>query len=186
MKADPKFRKWLNHTPRPVTVLCDERKLDAPKTERGWAEVAESIQSMKPDTVTCLDANGVVLRARSFESFFPDDAAPDASNETELETLARLVADAYKSASVQFNPLLEKNMEFSNNLAVRLARTEQELDRARQTIAKLQGEIAELRAEPVASEDSVGGGLVAGLLQAHIAAGAEQPAQARNGKAKHK
>lgn len=186
MKADPKLRKWLNHTPRPAVVLIDERKNDAPKTDRGWAELAESIQAMKPDTITCLDSSGAVLRARSFESFFPEDAAPSASNETELETLARLVADAYKSASLQFNPLLEKNMEFSTNLATRLARTEQELDRARATIAKLQLEIAELKAEPVPqATDDVGGGIVAGLIQAHMQAEQQQQEPAKvNGKGK--
>lgn len=174
MNADPKLRKWLNHAPRPAWVMCDTTRIDAPNSDRGWAEVAETIEQLQPERIMCHAGDGKLLRAKPFEWFFPreQEPLPAAVPElrSELEVFAGLLADAHKSAGVAYQPLLSAAMEFNTNLAQRLTRTEQELDKARSTIARLQAEIAELQAEPAPADDGIVGGLMQGIQAAAAAA----------------
>lgn len=173
MMANPKLRKWLNHKPRPAWMLCDETRIDAPNSDRGWAEVAEAIEQLAPTTIKCFAGDGKLLRAKPFEYFFPSEEPAEPApvvapaERSELSEFAHLLADAHKSAGANYEPLLRAAMEFNTNLAARLTRTEQELDRARQTIARQAQEIAELLAEPAAGGD---GGMVEGMLQGALAA----------------
>jgi hypothetical protein len=155
MNCDAKLRKWLSHKPRPVVVACDDQVLDAPATDRGWAEVAETIEQLRPDRIVLRDGKGKVLRAKSFEEFFPPEPSelqevPKATTPEQqtLQQFAVLLANAHTSAAATHGPILSAAMEFTERLSARLAKTEAELDRARATIAQLDSELAELQAKP--------------------------------------
>lgn len=155
MNCNAALRKWLSHTPRPATVLCGEQRLDAPKVDRGWAEIAETIEQLKPDSIVCVDKNGTVLRAKSFEYFFPreDDVPmqpvppPTTPEQATLQHFGVLLANAHTSAAATHGPILAAAMEFTERLSARLAKTEGELDKARAEIVSLESELAELQAK---------------------------------------
>jgi hypothetical protein len=182
--ADARFRKWLNHKPRPVYIICDETRIEAPNSDRGWAEVAESIQTMAPGKVQCFDANGRLLRAKAFEFFFPngdDTGSGGKPGDSELVLMSRLLADAYDRGNKSAEPLLNNAMAFTERLSVRLAKTEAECDKLRGQVARLQHEIAVLRSEPVVESDGVTE-ILGHVAQAALAAQNSSAEQRPNGK----
>jgi hypothetical protein len=171
VNADPKLRKWLNHKPRPVVVECDEHRIDAPNTDRGWAEVAETIEQLKPERIVCRDAQGKVLRAKPFEYFFPQEEpvlapvpAPASPEQATLQHFAVLLSNAHSSAASTHAPIMAAAMDLVERLSARLTRTEAELDAARRMIADLESELAEANARP--ESDGIMGAISAGAAAA--------------------
>lgn len=176
MNANPKLRKWLNHKPRPVVVEADEHRLDAPNTDRGWAEVAETLEQLSPSRVVLRDANGKVLRAKPWEYFFPRDSTeveqpaafvPQTPEQASLAQFASLLADAHKS------PTMVHALELIDRQAAQNTRLEQEASRLREQLARVRAELAEARAElqlPPPEGNDLVGGLMQGIAAAAQAA----------------
>jgi len=182
MKANPKLRKWLNHSPRPAVIVCDEQRINAPRTTQGWAEVAETIEQLAPSRIVCMDLDGKVMRAKDFAFFFPEAAEEEerepaaAADSSELVVFAKLISEAYANGSKGTQPLLDNAMSFIQQLSVRLSKSEEQNDRLRAANAKLAAELALERAQPEAPEgDGVVGSLMQGFLAAQQAEGSVTP-----------
>ena len=173
---------WLRKTPQPVTVMamCDgiDRKIDVPKNARAWRDLTETIKSLDPQKITCLDKDGSVIRAHVFESE-SDDEKPSLTPEmSDVQLFAKLIAEAYDKASGKMQPIVDSAMAFVERGGQRLAKAEAENDRLRNVIGKLHLQIAELsgQAAPPA-EESVLGALAAGVIQG-MSAQPQAPLQA--------
>ena len=171
---------WLRKTPQPVTVLatCDgiDRKIDVPKNARAWRDLTETIKSLDPQKITCLDKDGNVIRAHVFES---EEEKPAVTAEmSDVQLFAKLIAEAYDKASGKMQPIVDSAMAFVERGGQRLAKAESENDRLRAQITKLMMQIAELSgSQPPQGEGSIVEALVAGAMQG-MAAQQQPPLQA--------
>jgi len=155
---------WLRKTPRPHTVLADERRIEVGNTPGKWLNLVRTIDSLAATKITCLDAAGNVIRAITLDD---DDAEQSAkTEESELQTFARLVADAYEKGSKSYAPLLDNAMQFIERQGQRLAAMEREIERLRMHAAKLQAELLAATApDPSGNDDDLTGALIAGIVQ---------------------
>lgn len=167
---------WLRKTPQPVAVMADDKRIEVPKNVRAIRDLTQTIKAMDPSKVTCLDANGNVVRSISLES---DDekAAPASAEMSDLQLFAKLLAEGYEHGRKANQPIIDSAMQFVERQGARLAKAEAEIERLRHHIHKQTLQIAELSAVPVESggEDSIMGAMLAGALQGAQAGGALPP-----------
>jgi hypothetical protein len=158
---------WLRKTPQPAAVLADDKRIEVGKNVRAYRDLLQTIKSLEPAKLTCLDGNGSILRSLTLDSGEDDKPALAVTPEmTDVQLFAKLLAEAYEHTQKQ--PLLEMAMQFVERQGARLAKAEAEIDRLRSHIHKLNGQITELSLIPVAEggDDSLMGALVAGAMQA--------------------
>lgn len=155
---------WLRKTPQPVAVLADDKRIEVPKNARAWRDLTATIQSLEPSKLTALNGQGEVIRSITLES--EDDKPATSPEMSDLQLFAKLLAEAYDKASSKMQPIVDSAMAFVERGGTRLAKVENENDRLRATIHKLNMQIAELNNQPVPDEEGgVLGALVAGVMQ---------------------
>ena len=159
-------------------MLCDgETRVDAPASDRGWAEVAESIEQLNPQRVECRSGDGKLLRAKPFSYFFPEaneaSAEPPAfvpttPEQASLQQFATLLAQAHSS------PVMQHALELIDRQAAQCTRLEADNARLRELVAKLRAELAQANAElatpPAGGGDDLVGGIMQGIAAASQAA----------------
>lgn len=159
---------WLRKTPQPVAVLADDKRIEVPKNARAWRDLTQTIKSLEPQKLTCLDKEGNVIRAYVFEA--ADDDKPAVTPEmSDLQLFAKLLADGYDKGFSKMQPIVDSAMAFVERGGARLAKAEADNDRLRQHIAKLQLRIAELTGQQAPAAEGEGGiveALIAGAAQA--------------------
>lgn len=169
---------WLRKTPRPVSVLADDKRIEVPRNGRAWRDLTATIQAMEPSKLTCLDGQGNVIRSIILEESDDADAEPATPEQTDLQLFARLLAEGYQHGMRANQPIIDSAMQFVERQSVRLAKAESEIDRLRGIIHKQHLQIAEInQLPPPAGDDSIMGTILAGVVQgAATAAGAGAPA----------
>lgn len=160
---------WLRKTPQPVAVLADDKRIEVPKNVRAYRDLTQTIKAMEPSKLTCLDANGNVIRSIVLDSGEDDPKLANASAEmSDLQLFAKLLAEGYEHGRKANQPIIDSAMQFVERQSQRLAKAESEIERLRSHIHKLNlqiGEMSLLPVEPEGSNDSIMGALVAGALQ---------------------
>lgn len=167
---------WLRKTPRPTVVMADDKRVEVPKTMHGWRDLTRTLEALKVTKIACCDANGAVIRAMELD----EDDAEKASKESdsEIQTFAKLIAEAYEKGSKATQPLLDNALAFIERQAKTIAAAEQSIEKLRLHNLKLQAEILALSQEPAPAE---GDGLLGGIVQGMLAAQNEQPLKAVKG-----
>lgn len=161
---------WLRKTPQPVAVMADDKRIEVPKNVRAYRDLTQTIKAMEPSKLTCLDANGNVIRSIALEESSDDQKPTNASAEmSDLQLFAKLLAEGYEHGRKANQPIIDSAMQFVERQSQRLAKAESEIERLRAHIHKLNLQIGEMSLIPVESEsgnnDSIMGALVAGALQ---------------------
>jgi len=160
---------WLRKTPQPVAVLADDKRVEVPKNVRAYRDLTQTIRAMEPSKLTCLDANGNVIRSIVLDAGDDEKSSAVASTPemSDLQLFAKLLAEGYEHGRKANQPIIDSAMQFVERQGVRLAKAESEIERLRAHIHKLNLQIAELSSIPVepAGDDSIMGALVAGALQ---------------------
>jgi len=157
---------WLRKTPQPVAVMADDKRIEVPKNVRAIRDLTQTIKAMEPSKLTCLDANGNVIRSIVLEAEDEKPAAASAEM-SDLQLFAKLLAEGYEHGRKANQPIIDSAMQFVERQGVRLAKAESEIERLRAHIHKLNLQIAELSSIPTgeSQDDSIMGALVAGALQ---------------------
>lgn len=159
---------WLRKTPQPATVLADDKPITVPKNARAYRDLTATIKSLEPSKLTCLDAQGNVIRSIVLETE-DDKPAPASAEMSDLQLFAKLLAEGYEHGRQANQPLVDSAMQFVERQGVRLAKAESEIERLRAHIHKLNLQIAELSSTPApAGDDSIMGAIVAGALQSQM------------------
>jgi len=163
---------WLRKSPQPSAVLADDKKIEVQRNRRAWRDLTETIKALKPSKLTCLNASGEVIRSVALESDEDDegeDKAPVSAEVSDLQYLAKLLAEAYREGRTGNQPIIDSAMQFVERQSQRLAAAEREIDRLRTVVHKQHLQIAELTSTPAPAaaggEDSIMGALVAGIAQ---------------------
>jgi hypothetical protein len=157
---------WLKKYPQPTAVRVDDQVVQVGKGARVWTELCDTIESLEPTKITCLDSQGNVLRSRVLEAAEAEERpGPDS-----VQVFAKLIAEAYEKGTKSYAPLLDSAMQFIERQGHSLANSEREIERLRLLVVKLRTEIAEMTAPVDGGEDTVMNGLVAGMLQAQAGA----------------
>lgn len=160
---------WLRKTPRPHTVLADDKSITVPNNARAIKDLTATIEAMEPAKLTCLDAQGNVIRSIVLDNADDDKAAPASAEMSDLQLFAKLLAEGYEHGRKANQPIIDSAMQFVERQGVRLAKAEAEIERLRAHIHKLNLQIAELTSAPApAADDSIMGALVAGALQSQM------------------
>jgi len=167
---------WLRKTPRPASVLADDKRVEVPKTTHGWRDLTRTLEAIGATKIACLDAQGNVIRAMELD----EDVAEKASKESdsEIQTFAKLIAEAYEKGSKATQPLLDNALSFIERQAQRITGAEREIEKLRMHNMKLQAEILTLSQEPAPEQ---GEGLLGGIVQGMLQAQNEQPLKAVKG-----
>lgn len=167
---------WLRKTPQPVAVLADDKRIEVGKNTRAFRDLTQTIKAMEPSKLTCLDANGSVIRSIMLETEADEERAPATPEQSDLQLFARLLAEGYEHGRKANQPIIDSAMQFVERQGVRLAKAEGEIERLRAHIHKLNLQIAELSMIPAApeGEDSIVGAIVAGMGAA-AAQASQQP-----------
>lgn len=171
---------WLRKTPQPVAVMADDKRIEVGKNTRAIRDLVQTIKAMDPSKLTCLDANGNVLRSIVLDSEEgePTPVTPATPEQSDLQLFARLLAEGYENGRKANQPIIDSAMQFVERQAERLAAAEREIDRLRTANHKQALHIAELTAVPVAetpaADDSIIAHLAAGLAQGAAAGALKQ------------
>lgn len=158
---------WLRKTPQPVAVMADDKRIEVPKNVRAYRDLTQTIKAMEPSKLTCLDANGNVIRSIVLEAE-DEKSAPASAEMSDLQLFAKLLAEGYEHGRKANQPIIDSAMQFVERQGARLLKAENEIERLRAHIHKLNLQIAELSAIPLEAvgEESIMGTMLAGALQA--------------------
>lgn len=169
---------WLRKTPQPTAVMADDKRIEVPKNHRAYRDLTQTIKAMEPSKITCLNANGDVIRSISMEAEDDKPAASGSPEMSDLQLFAKLLAEGYEHGRKANQPIIDSAMQFVERQSVRLAKAEAEIERLRTHNHKLNLQIAEMSAIPVveqSGDDSIMGAMLAGALQG--AAAQQKPQQ---------
>jgi hypothetical protein len=143
-------RRFLMKQPRPTKVRI--HVTDEPVREmalgpgQSWNQIADSIDAFRPRLIEALDAAGAVIRANNDEQLAdaaeaapevdrggdPEDPTVPMQGDSQLETFARLLADAHRASgerSFEFVQIaFQKIVEIANVQTVRLDKMQGVLD----------------------------------------------------------
>lgn len=178
------LRNWLKKTPRPHSVLVDDKRVEVPNNARAINDLVATIKALEPSKLTCLDAKGDVIRSMAIESESEGEPSAATSPEmSDLQLFAKLLAEGYEHGRKANQPIVDQAMQFVERQGVRLAKAESEIERLRVHIHKLNLQIAELSGAgaPPAGDDSIMNALVAGALQSQMAPAAAAVTPLKNG-----
>lgn len=160
---------WLRKTPQPVAVMADDKRIEVPKNVRAYRDLTQTIKAMEPSKLTCLDANGNVIRSIVLDSDDEKaDTTPSTPEQSDLQLFARLLAEGYEHGRKANQPIIDSAMQFVERQSQRLAKAESEIERLRAHIHKLNlqiGELSLIPAEAPAGDDSLMGAMLAGVMQ---------------------
>jgi hypothetical protein len=151
-----------------------------------WAVTEESVLSLQPNRVEALDGNGVVLRATQLGDDDDDEAAETPKVETELTTLARLLAEAHDAGARRhaeaYALAFRENTQLVQILASRLSGLENAWQKAMQQTAQAHADAVLASAQ---QQEDPAGAAIAGMMAQMALASAAKPAPtpAPNGKA---
>lgn len=163
------LRNWLKKSPRPITVVADDKPIAVPNNHRAINDLVTTIQAMEPSKLTCLDKEGNVIRSMSLEAEEDKSSANPASPEmSDLQLFAKLLAEGYEHGRRANQPIIDSAMQFVERQSQRLMKAESEIERLRGHIHKLTLQIGELSLVPEAApsgDDSIMGAIVAGIAQ---------------------
>lgn len=161
---------WLRKTPQPTAVLADDKRIEVGRNGRAWRDLTATIKAMEPSKLTALDAQGNILRSIVLESEEEDKPAVASAEMSDLQTFARLIAEAYDKGTTANQPIIDSAMQFVERQSVRLAKAESEIERLRSHIHKQNLEIARLCNMPAPADDGgILGSIVAGIAQSQVA-----------------
>lgn len=181
------LRNWLKKTPRPVAVLADEKRIEVPRNTRAINDLLATIEAMEPSKLTCLDANGNVIRSINLDADEPAAANGGAAagavvspEMTDLQYFARLLADAYENGRKGNQPLFDQAMTFVERNSERLAAADREIERLRSHNARLHQQVLELSIVPApealpAESDSILSAMLAGAVQRGLGGASPTP-----------
>lgn len=147
--------------------MADDKKIAVGKNGRAWRDLTKTVETLNPSRLTCLDAQGNVMRVIDLAKSDDDIDEPDpvlSKRESELQTFAKLVADAYDKASTAFQPMVTSAMGLVRDLSDALAKANVEIDKLRATNAKLVLQIGELTLPAAEGEDSIASALMQGMM----------------------
>ena len=173
--------RWLRKTPQPSAILADDKRIEVPRGGRGWRDLTKTIEALEASKIVALNGQGEVIRSTRLDSETDEEktSAP-AAEMSDVQLFARLISEAYERGATTYAPLLTSAMSFVETQGLRLHKAEQEIDRLRTVVHKLNLQIIELTAiEAPSGEDGIMGALVAGIAQGQAAA---LPAPGNNGK----
>ena len=165
---------WLRRTPQPAIIVADGQRIEVGNRGGKWRDLVRTIESLGANKIEALDRAGNVIRAVTLEDEDVERASKDASKEeSELQTFARLLADAYASGSKAQHPILEQSLIFIDRQAKTIADQQREIERLRLGNAKLQAENIALQGAHVDGEgtDSLVSALVQGAAAAALNGG---------------
>lgn len=167
------LRAWLRRSPQPTAVLADDRRVEVVRSNpRCWTELAETLETISPSKISCIDGAGKVLRAKAFESSDGETPSQTAEPESELATFAKLLAQAYNNGATAqataYASIFEENTKLVRLLADRLGALEQAWQRSLNTHARLVTELAEAQSQDN-GDDSILGAIAAGIAQGKVA-----------------
>lgn len=169
---------WLRKTPQPTAVMADDKRIEVPKNHRAYRDLTQTIKAMEPTKLTCLNANGDVIRSISLDADDDKPAQSMTAEQSDLQLFAKLLAEGYEHGRKANQPIIDSAMQFVERQSVRLAKAEAEIERLRAHNHKLNLHIAELSAIPVVEQanpdDTLMGSIVAGVLQGAGAAHQKQ------------
>jgi hypothetical protein len=173
-----RLKSWLRKAPQPVAVLCDDKRVEVPKTGRPWIELATTIASLAPSKIQALGPSGEILRAKIMEAGEEDAEGEDVvapKGASDVQLFATLIADAYDKSGKNFAPLLDSAMAFIARQQEALTRLEREIERLRTHNHKLQAEL--IAASVPEGDEGEQPSMVEALAQGFLAsrAGAPQP-----------
>lgn len=172
---------WLKKNPQPAAVLADDQRIEVGRNRRAYKDLTETIRAINPTKLTCLDAQGSVIRSTVLESDADDDTskAPPSPEMSDLQLFAKLLAEAYDKASSKMQPIVDSAMAFVERGGQRLAKAESDNDRLRAHIFKLNARIGELSSVPVVGEEepSILGAIAQAAIQSGALAAATQTQQ---------
>jgi hypothetical protein len=163
------LKTWLRRAPTPVAVLADGQRIEVPKSPRCWSELVETLGTINPTRIACLDAQGGTIRAKTFDD---DSPAPASTESSELQTFAKLLAQAYSNgADAQakaYSAIFEENTKLVRLLADRLGALELAWQKSLQVHARMVTDLAEAHAAAATQEEDGGvlNALAAGMMQA--------------------
>lgn len=157
---------WLRKTPRPTSVMADDKRIDVPNNHRAINDLVTTLKSLEPSRLTCLDKEGKVIRSVILDddASAPAGSAPSAEM-SDLQLFARLLADGYEHGRKANQPIIDSAMQFVERQSVRLAKAEAEIERLRAHNHKLNLQILELSLVPVAEEPAADNSLMGALMQ---------------------
>jgi len=174
---------WLRRVPHPAWIMADNQKVLVPTQGNRWKELHNTITALEPLQVVAYAADGGAIRALQLRNDSGEETGATADSggskgDTELETFARLLADAYGKAANAQQPIIDSAMQFIERLSKRLADTEGELQKVRHHYARLLEDVAHERAETIALSagqqegsmiEQAVGALVTGAVQGQAA-----------------
>lgn len=145
------LRAWLRRQPQPTAVLADDTRVEVPETPRKWAELEETITTLAPSRLVCLDAKGHTLRAVQLSDENETPAAkPATPMQSDLQAFGKLLADAYKTgaetATSALSASTQANTQLVQLVVTRLNALELAWQKALNTNAKLMGELGQAAA----------------------------------------
>lgn len=188
MPASP-LRRWLRRHPHPVRLRVDGRVLDVATGANHWAITEDSIVAMSPSRIEALGTDGVVLRAMQFDRDDDRDEQPAApKSETELTTLARLIAEAHDAGARRhaeaYALAFAENTKLVQILAARLGGLENAWQKAMQQTAQAQADalFAQAQQSNDPAGDAVGAMLATALTSGAMGGVPRAPAPTANGK----
>lgn len=143
-------RRFLMQQPRPVKVrvhVAGEPPREIPLGPgQSWNKVATTIDAFKPRLIEALDAAGGVIRASNDEQLAeaaeaaaepdvggdPEDPTVPMQGDSQIETFARLLADAHRASGERSFTFVEiafqKIVEIANVQSLRLDKMQSVLD----------------------------------------------------------
>jgi hypothetical protein len=167
------LRRWLRRQPQPTRLRVDGRDVAIATGANHWAVTEETLRSLNPSRIEAIGEAGVMLRAMSLDRADADDeTATPARSETELTTLARIIADAHDAGARRhaeaYQMAFSENTQLVTILATRLGHLESAWQEAMQAAAQAQADAmaADAEAAAAASGDPAGGAVAAMLAGA--------------------
>lgn len=158
---------WLKKTPQPAFVLVDDKRISVAKNKRAYRDLVETIKSLEPSKITCLDAKDEVLRSTTMDEEGGEEKTSTSPEMSDVQLFAKLIAEAYDKGATAQQPIINNAMDFVERQGVRLAKAEAELERLRAHIFKQNQTIAELQNLPLPSDGdtSIMGALATAAIQ---------------------
>lgn len=166
MSGLPKnVQQWLRKTPRPATIVADDKPIAVPTGGRAWKELATTLEAINPTKLIAMDAAGTIIRSIMVEGSDEDDkhSSPEMSD---VQLFAKLISEAYDKGNKMNQPLLDNCLNMIDRQAQTIQKQSSEIDKLRFTIHKMQAEILELTAQPGDEDGGVLGALAQGMAMA--------------------
>ena len=178
------YRSWLRKQPAPVVVQIGEKKLTvAGESRTKWADIESSLLAIARDgdTISALDADGVILRSVVFDSERAEEepapttaSATGEANADFMVLLAQKLNDAHDAGAKRHSEAYIASFNTMASLVEmmidRMSRTEQMYANALKANAQAQAASILAQAEARAEAENSGGlsSILTPLLEAGV------------------